>query len=130
MDYITNRIRKVLDILIGHQEKDFIPGRNISECTREIYDYMWKYQENETPGLILLFDFEKAFDSLAWDFIHLVLKEFAFPKLFVITFTFFYRGQILELSTTTGYLTISYFIGAGGRATQCTLTYLSYVLNT
>ena len=31
------------------------------------------------PGLMLLIDFHKAFDSLAWDFVHLTLKKFNFP---------------------------------------------------
>ena len=90
--WITNRIKKVLDILIGDQQKGLIPGRNISECTREIFDYMWKYQENETLGLLLLIDLEKAFDTLAWDFIHLVFKEFAFPKLICDYIQFFQQG--------------------------------------
>ena len=37
---ISNRVKKVLDILIGQQQKGFIQGRNISECTREIYDFI------------------------------------------------------------------------------------------
>ena len=35
---------------------------------------------NEVPGLLLLRDFEKAFDSVLWDFIHLTLEAFNFPK--------------------------------------------------
>ena len=34
-------------------------------------------------GLLLLIDFQKAFDSIAWDFIHLALREFDFPKTIV-----------------------------------------------
>ena len=72
--------KKVLDILIGQQQKGFIQGRNISECTREIYDYIYEYEEKNIPGLILLIDFEKAFDSIAWDFVHLVLDKFGFAE--------------------------------------------------
>ena len=30
--------------------------------------------------MLLLFDFEKAFDSIAWDFIHFALDKFEFPQ--------------------------------------------------
>ena len=85
-------------MLIGDQQKGVIPRRNISECTREIFDYMWKYQENESPGLILQIDLEKAFDSLAWDFIHLVFKDFAFPKLICNYIQFFQQGANSRVS--------------------------------
>ena len=40
---------------------------------------MFYLEENEIPGMLLLIDFEKAFDSVAWDFIHLCLENFGFP---------------------------------------------------
>ena len=63
----------------NHNRKVFIMGRDISECTREIYDCMYECKVNEDPGLILSIDFQKAFDSIAWDFIHFTLKQFQFP---------------------------------------------------
>ena len=40
---------------------------------------MFYLEKNEIPGMLLLIDFEKAFDSVAWDFIHLCLENFGFP---------------------------------------------------
>ena len=77
---IANRIKPILNDLIKPQQKGFIKGRDISECTREIYDCMYECEVNEVPGLILLIDFHKAFDSIAWDFIHYTLNQFQFPK--------------------------------------------------
>ena len=67
---IANRIKPILTQIVKPQQKGFIQGKEISECTREIYDCMYDYEVNEDPGLILQIDFEKAFDSIAWDFIH------------------------------------------------------------
>ena len=77
---IANRIKPILPQIIKPQQKGFIHGREISECTREIYDCMYEYEVNEDPGMLLLIDFEKAFDSIAWDFIHFTLKKFEFPQ--------------------------------------------------
>ena len=40
-------------------------GRYMGENTRIIYDLMYYTEENDIPGLILLIDFEKAFDSIS-----------------------------------------------------------------
>ena len=37
-----------------------------------------KDEENNLAGLLLLVDFEKAFDSLSWNFIHKVMRFFGF----------------------------------------------------
>ena len=77
---IANRIKPILPLIIKTQQKGFIQGRNIADCTREIFDYLYECEECEVPGLLLLIDFQKAFDTLAWDFIHLALREFDFPQ--------------------------------------------------
>ena len=77
---IANRIKRLLPLIIGPQQKGFIKGRNIAECTREIYDFLYEYEADGVPGMMLLIDFEKAFDSIAWDFVRLVLEKFEFPQ--------------------------------------------------
>jgi hypothetical protein len=37
-------------------------------------------EENDIPGLFLLIDFEKAFDSISWNFLNNILKFFNFGK--------------------------------------------------
>ena len=34
--------------------------------------------EKNIPGLLLLIDFEKAFDSLSWNFLHIALEHLNF----------------------------------------------------
>ena len=48
--------------------------------TRLIYDLINYCNTNRLAGLLLCIDFEKAFDSLDWTFMHKVLKSFGFQK--------------------------------------------------
>ena len=41
-------------------------GRYIGENTRFIYDLMAYTESKNIPGLLMLIDFEKAFDSILW----------------------------------------------------------------
>ena len=59
---------------------------------------MNKYEEDDEPGLILLIDFEKAFDMIAWDFIHHVLKIFAFPNYLIRWIYLFQKGAYARVS--------------------------------
>ena len=75
---IANRIKTVLDIIIDQDQTGFISGRFIGENTRLIYDVMHYTEIHNIPGLLLLVDFEKAFDSISWSFIDTILDIFNF----------------------------------------------------
>ena len=55
--------------LISDTQMGFMNGRFIGECTRLICDIIEKCDENNIPGVLILLDFEKAFDSVEWNFI-------------------------------------------------------------
>ena len=69
---IANRIKQVLDKIINTDQTGFIL------IIRLIYDIMQYTQACKIPGLLLLVDFEKAFDSVSWSFINKVLSIFNF----------------------------------------------------
>ena len=75
---IASRIKNVLDKLIATEQTGLIKDRYIGENTRLVYDLLQFTEEQNIPGLLLLIDFEKAFDSLSWSFIHKVLQFFNF----------------------------------------------------
>jgi hypothetical protein len=43
-----------------------------------LYDLMDYLEENDMDGLLLLVDFEKAFDSVEWNFLRKALESFNF----------------------------------------------------
>ena len=92
---ITNRFKTVLDKLISKTQSGFISGRYIGENTWLIYDLMQLVEENNIPGLLLLIDFEKAFDSLSWSFMQKVLTSFNFgPSIIQWISTFYNSTQV------------------------------------
>lgn len=75
---IASRIKRTLGSLINEDQKGFIAERFIGENTRLIYDILFETKKQNIPGLLLLVDFEKAFDSLSWKFLNKVLRFFNF----------------------------------------------------
>jgi hypothetical protein len=77
---IASGIKRYRDKLISHDQTGFIPNRCtcIGENTRLIYDIMHYTEEKNIPSLLSLNDFEKAFDTVSWDFIDKVLIFFHF----------------------------------------------------
>ena len=52
------RLKFVLDKIISKTQRGFITGRQMSDCTRLIYDIMQMAENKALPGLLLLTDFQ------------------------------------------------------------------------
>ena len=73
---IATRIVKVLPEIIHSNQTGYVSGRYIGEAARSILDIMDYTKTYEIPGLLLCIDFEKAFDSLEWNFMFKCLEVF------------------------------------------------------
>ena len=62
------RIKKVLPNIIHHDQSGYVEGRYIGETSRTIYDIMDFTKSEGTRGILAFLDFEKAFDSIEWNF--------------------------------------------------------------
>ena len=76
------RIQKYLPKLISSDQTGYVKGRYIGENIREISDIIHLTSLRDMPGLILLIDFEKAFDTLEWAFLDKALQSFNFGEVF------------------------------------------------
>lgn len=77
-DCIANRIKTVLYKSINEDQTGFLKGKFIGENVRMIYDIMQYTEQNQIHCLLMLTDFEKAFDILFWKFIYQTLDFFNF----------------------------------------------------
>ena len=75
---IASRIKPILPKLISGTQTGFINGRFIGDSTRLIYDLMNYADDKRITGLLMLIDFEKAFDSISWQFIYKTLEHLGF----------------------------------------------------
>ena len=73
---LANCLKQDLNKLIYTDQKGFVKDRFIGENIRLTYDIIDHCNKNKINGLIVLIDYEKAFDSINWDFITKTLKLF------------------------------------------------------
>lgn len=77
---IASRIKNILPSIISEDQTGFLSGRYIGENIRIVYDIMQYTESKNIPGMFILIDFFKAFDSVSWDFIFNVLDFFKFGE--------------------------------------------------
>ena len=111
---IANRIKIVLDKIISNTQRGFIAGRQISDCTRLIYDIMQAAESRNLTGLLLLIDFQKAFDSISWNFLYKTLDLFGFSPKFIEWIKLF-NNDISMYVLQSGYLSKKLHVGRGCR---------------
>ena len=67
---------------ISSTQKGFLKGRFIGENTRLVFDMIDYLKRENKTGILLLIDFEKAFDTLEWSYIENVLNTYKFGENF------------------------------------------------
>jgi exonuclease III len=75
---ISNRLKKVLPNIIHESQTGFLKGRYIGNNVRLLYDTIVYTEKQNIPGMLLSIDFEKAFDSVSWQFLEKCLAFFGF----------------------------------------------------
>ena len=118
------------DPIKSKDQTGFIKGRSIVENLRVIYDIIKFTEEQKIPGLIILIDFELAFDSLSWNSLHKYLEYLNFGESIRQWIKVFYKG-ISSAAIQSSHISAFFNIGRGccqGDPLSL-LTYSSFVQN-
>ena len=75
---LAKQIKRVLPSIINRDQTGYLKGRYIGENIRTVSDLIEYTSLKQMPGIILLIDFEKAFDTINWTFILKSLELFNF----------------------------------------------------
>ena len=79
----ARRLQKVIDNLISRNQSGYIKGRYIGNNARLILDILDYCENTNTDGILLFADFQKAFDSIEWNFLFKTLEKFNFGDKFI-----------------------------------------------
>ncbi len=123
---LANRLQKVLKDIIHEDQSGYIKGRYIGSNARLIEDYFEHCQNFNIPGILLLLDFEKAFDSVEWNFMISVLEKFNFGKGFINWVKILYNKPIISIKNN-GWISEDIKLSRGVRQ-GCPLSALLFVL--
>ncbi|GKA36061.1 putative RNA-directed DNA polymerase, eukaryota, reverse transcriptase zinc-binding domain protein [Tanacetum coccineum] len=75
---LANRLCGVIGSCINPVQSAFIKDRNILDGPLILNEILAWYQERNKKLMVFKVDFEKAFDSLRWDFLDLVMEKLGF----------------------------------------------------
>ena len=80
---LASRIKKVMPYIINEDQTGYISGRFIGCNIRILEDIIIFTDTSNCPGILLMVDFEKAFDSISWKFIEKSLVAYNFGNNFI-----------------------------------------------
>ena len=75
---LAKRVSSVLDEIVSPQQLGFVPGRVITEASHLVKLVQAYLDETDEEGLLVALDWEKAFDSISWDYLHLAVDALGF----------------------------------------------------
>ncbi|XP_017245327.1 uncharacterized protein LOC108216978 [Daucus carota subsp. sativus] len=77
------RLKRVMSNLISEVQSGFMHGRQISDGILLVSEIIGSLKRNRCQGVIIKLDFEKAFDSVNWNFLIHLLKKLNFQDKWV-----------------------------------------------
>jgi hypothetical protein len=125
---LAKRLQKVIGNIISCDQNGYIKGRFIGNNIRLVEDLIEYIEQNNLNGMVLLLDFEKAFDSIEWRFIFKTLEKFNFGEMFIKWMKCIYKEPMAVIKNN-GWLSPRIKISRGIKQ-GCPLSALLFILAT
>ncbi len=123
---LATRLQKVIKKLVNKDQTAYIKSRFIGCNIRLISDIIDHANLFDLPGIILCLDFEKAFDSLDWNFMFKILEKFNFGINFIKWIRILYTNPKIEIKNN-GWISREIPLSRGVRQ-GCPISALLFIL--
>ncbi|GJV52409.1 RNA-directed DNA polymerase, eukaryota, reverse transcriptase zinc-binding domain protein [Tanacetum coccineum] len=77
---LANRLARVIDSIISHEQSAFIKQRQILDGPLMVNEVIQWCKHKKSKLMVFKIDFEKAFDSISWDFLLRVMHFMGFSE--------------------------------------------------
>ena len=123
---LSKRLQNTLSEIINPDQIGYMKNRFCGENTRLISDIIEYCKVYKHPCIVLLIDFEKAFDTVRWSFLHKLLQYYGFGRNFQRWISILYAASE-SCVTNNGHLS-SYFKLSRGIRQGCPISALLFLL--
>mgnify|MGYP000959189093 CR=1 FL=1 len=79
---ITNRLKELMDIVVGEEQSGFVPGRLITDNTLIAYECLHTTRKQRVMKhfFALKIDMMKAYDRVEWPFLEEMMTKLGFTN--------------------------------------------------
>ncbi len=116
---LHDKIPKLVDL----NQTGFVKGRYMNDTVRTLHDVIEYCRITQKEGLLMMIDFQKAFDSLEWDFLYKTLEKMNFGQSFTKWVKLFYKN-IESCISNNGTASMYFKLGRGVRQGDPLSSYL------
>ena len=93
----AKRLQQVLPSIINQDQSGYLKGRFIGNNIRTVIDVFDYCQQENHPGALVFLDYQKAFDTVEWNFIFKVLEKFNFGDDFIRWIKLLYKNPTFSV---------------------------------
>ena len=123
---LSARLHKVIGTIVSSDQSAYIKERFMGTNIRLLNDIIDFYERTDKPGLLFFIDFQKAFDSLEWNFLFHTLKHLGFGKDFITWIQTLYSTPIAYIKNN-GYISDQIDIKRGVKQ-GCPISSLLFIM--